>query len=96
MSELDRAIGLEEAKVPPRSPPRFILTPHQAAASFFVAYLVLIAFMAGLLVAVERVQHIDDDRNIDATLIFAAVMAMPLAWALVNVYRRSPRPTWPS
>lgn len=96
MSELDRAIGLEEAKVPSRSPPRFVLSRHQAGALLLIAYVALVAFVAGLLVAVERVQKLDDDRDIDATIIFAVIMAIPFGWALANVYRRSPRPSWPS
>lgn len=95
MSELDRAIGLEEANIPPRSP-RFVLSRHRAALLIVLAYFAAVAFVAGLLVAVEQVQNLDDDRNIDAIIIFASALLLPLALALFNIYRRSPRPSWPS
>lgn len=96
MSELDRAIGLDEVNVPPRHRPRFVLSRHRAALFIVLAYMGLVAFVATLLIALELLQNYNDSRNIDATLIFAGVMLIPFGWALANVYRRSQRPSWPT
>ena len=96
MSELDRAIGLTEANIPPRSRPRFILSRPRAAAFIVFGYVAVVALFAALLAVLEQVQAYNDQRNIQVTLIFAVVMLVPFGLALASVYRRSKRPTWPS
>lgn len=96
MSELDRAIGLEEVNVPPRRRPRYILSRRQGAAFVVLGYILVVAVMAALLSALQGVQGVNDSRNIDATLIFAVVLAVPFGGALVIIFRRSKLPAWPS
>jgi len=96
MSELERAIGLEQIHVPPRRRPRYILSRRLGVLLVVLGYITVVGFVALLLAVLEGVQAHDDHRNIDATLIFAAVLALPFGWALFNVSRQSKLPAWPA
>ncbi|MBA3547547.1 MAG: hypothetical protein H0T76_13770 [Nannocystis sp.] len=95
MSELERAIGFTEVHVSPPRRPRYLLSRPHAVALVVLSYISVVAFISILLKALALVQRYDDDRKLDAILIFTVVMAIPFGWALATVFRRSKLPAWP-
>ena len=67
--------------------PAFLLSRHLAAAIVVVGYAGLTLCVRVFLLLLESTQGYDDQRDVQATLIFGAVMAVFCIRALVNLYR---------
>lgn len=72
--------------------PHIVVSRPQGIALLVVGYAAVVSCALLLLGLVEGIQGYDDHRNIDAAVIFALVMALPFAWALFGVVRRTPLP----
>jgi cytochrome b len=72
--------------------PRFIVSRRQSTIFVLLAYVAVVAAASLLLKLVELTQGYDDHRNIDATIIFAIILALPCGWALIGANRRTRLP----
>lgn len=86
MPESDMVRSIEH---PELHRPRFIVSRAQGVVAVALGYVVVVSSASLLLRLVEATQGYDDRRNIDAALIFAAVLAIPFGRALYNVARRT-------
>lgn len=69
--------------------PRMLLSRRHAVLLLVAGYVFAVVVAALLFGTVELTQGYDDSRNIDATLIFAAVLALPFGLAMFNIGRNS-------
>lgn len=67
--------------------PRILLSRRNAVMLVVASYVFAILAAALLFTTVEFTQGYDDSRNIDAALIFAAVIAVPFAWVIFRILR---------
>lgn len=90
MSERDLVQG--DVSLPELHRPRFIVSRQQAAGLVVFGYAAVVSSASLLLGLVEYTQGYDDHRNIDAALLFAAVMAIPFGLALYGATHRTRLP----
>ena len=70
-----------DAGCPGRNGPRFV-SPRRVVLTVVLGYIGLVSLVAVYLVLLEGFQAYNDGRNIDATVIYAVVMAFPFGRAL--------------
>lgn len=75
--------------------PRFVISRGGGIAFIAACYLLLVIGAAALLTLIEWTQGYDDNRNIDATVIFALVVALPFGRSLRSAMRRPRLPGYP-
>lgn len=71
------------------------MSRRRAALFVVLGYISIVAFAALVFATLEQVQPYNDYRNIQATEIFAAVMAVPFGAALFMLSRRTKPPPRP-
>lgn len=95
MFNFERDIGFKEVEQHPLHRPRFIISRRRAALFVVLGYFVIVTFAALLFATLEQVQSYDDYRNVQVTQIFAVVMAIPFALALVKLLQKLEPPRAP-